>query len=143
MTGPLRPSESNAPPVGESTAPRGGILSGIAHALFREWPAFGSWLRSSWARLLIEFELILLVYVLSIGPMYWKIHEAYNVGSGSPFIARMYYPLVKASEWSDTVSDVLDWYVGLWIFGEFDNRSLPPLHDEPAMHTAAVGTHPD
>ena len=54
------------------------------------------------------------LYVLSAGPMYWTAYEAYHA-DGSPFIAQLYYPLVKASE-IEPIGRVVNWYVGLWIF---------------------------
>ena len=56
---------------------------------------------------------LLILYVLSIGPMYWIIYEAYNL-EGSTFAYWFYYPLVKASE-IPFVARFLDWYLSFWI----------------------------
>lgn len=57
----------------------------------------------------------LLVYVLSTGPMYWAVYEAFNA-SGSTFLAKLYFPIALACEKSEVVCDWFDWYVGLWVF---------------------------
>jgi len=56
---------------------------------------------------------LLILYILSVGPLYWKIHEAYHL-EGSRFLFYFYYPLVWAAE-IDYVSNFLDWYIELWI----------------------------
>ena len=58
--------------------------------------------------------LILLLYVLSTGPMYWRIYEAYNLNTSS-LLQRIYLPIVLLCESSDTVNSWFNWYVGLWI----------------------------
>ena len=57
--------------------------------------------------------LALLAYVLSTGPMYWEIYEAYHA-NGSTWVALFYYPVVLACEF-EPVSAWFDWYIGLWI----------------------------
>jgi hypothetical protein len=71
------------------------------------WGRFFAWLP---VYLLIGFAL----YVLSAGPFYWKIYEAYRL-DGSPYLASLYLPLVVLSEVSDTFGQWMDWYVGLWV----------------------------
>jgi len=71
---------------------------------------FRDWLLRLYCKLLILFAL----YLFSIGPMYWKIYEAYEL-EGSPFVAALYYPVVWACERNPYISDWVDWYVGLWI----------------------------
>lgn len=56
---------------------------------------------------------LLILYVLSIGPMYWVIYEAYNL-EGSQFVRAFYYPLVIASE-VPFIAKFLDWYLSFWI----------------------------
>ncbi len=58
---------------------------------------------------------VLLVYVLSTGPMYWPIYEAYNVGGRSidRLIYAIYYPIVLLCE-NDWIAGWFEWYVGLW-----------------------------
>jgi hypothetical protein len=57
--------------------------------------------------------LALLAYVLSTGPMYWEVYEAYHA-NGSAWVALLYYPVVVACEY-EPVAAWFDWYVGLWI----------------------------
>lgn len=54
-----------------------------------------------------------LAYVLSTGPMYWEVYEAYHA-NGSTWVALLYYPVVLACEF-EPVATWFDWYVGLWI----------------------------
>ena len=53
------------------------------------------------------------LYVLSAGPMYWAVYEAYHA-DGSRFVAQLYLPLVLLSEF-EPIGRVVNWYVGLWI----------------------------
>lgn len=73
--------------------------------------------RSPLQRLLFRFLYALpyafVAYVLSVGPMYWKICEAYEL-DGSQFVYYFYYPLVWAAGF-DYVSNFFDWYISLWI----------------------------
>lgn len=59
--------------------------------------------------LLVAFAL----YVLSAGPMYWTIYEAFFMEQGS-LLAVLYLPLVWMSEW-DPFGRWLEWYIGLWV----------------------------
>lgn len=63
--------------------------------------------------ILYTLPYVFILYVLSIGPMYWTIYRAYRL-EGSPLIRVLYYPLVRASEF-DYVSNFFDWYIGFWI----------------------------
>ena len=65
-------------------------------------------------RLAIQLPIILVLYVLSIGPMYWYWFEAYHLG-GSTFIAKLYLPLLIVCKKVDFISDWVNWYIGLWI----------------------------
>jgi hypothetical protein len=60
--------------------------------------------------LLIAFTL----YVLSAGPMYWTIYEAYFL-DGSRWVSSLYFPLVLLSSVSDTFGRWMEWYIGLWV----------------------------
>ena len=57
---------------------------------------------------------LLLAYILSVGPMYWKIHEAYQISETKGFVYRFYYPIVLANE-IEYVSNFFDWYLEFWI----------------------------
>lgn len=66
-------------------------------------------------RRVIFWSITLVVYVLSLGPMYWTWFDAkYN--EGSPWIAVIYEPLYIVSEWCPPLARLIDWYLRLWIF---------------------------
>lgn len=73
------------------------------------------WLRDLLVRVYCRTLVVLMLYVLSTGPMYWAIYEAYRA-NGSIFLAKLYYPIVLACESSETISTWFDWYVGLWVY---------------------------
>jgi hypothetical protein len=66
-------------------------------------------------RIYCRVMIVLMLYVLSTGPMYWAIFEAFNT-SGSSFLAKLYYPIALACQHSDTICNWFDWYVGLWVY---------------------------
>lgn len=66
-------------------------------------------------RLAWQMPYVFLFYILSAGPMYWRIYQAYHLADGSPLIKVLYFPLVKACE-IDFVANWFNWYIGLWIF---------------------------
>ena len=55
---------------------------------------------------------LFIAYVLSVGPMYWRIYDAYAEGSG--FLKWFYKPLVWASE-IPYVSNFFEWYLQFWV----------------------------
>ena len=65
-------------------------------------------------RLYCYLLVLFALYVLSAGPMYWVVYEAYFL-EGDPFVGQLYLPLVWASE-IGPIGRFLEWYVGLWIF---------------------------
>lgn len=65
------------------------------------------------SRIGIRLLVFLLLYVLSIGPMYWSWYEARFVG-GNYWVAALYEPLSQASR-IEPVGEFLDWYIELWI----------------------------
>lgn len=58
--------------------------------------------------------IILMIYVLSIGPMFWYWHES-TFAHGDPFVAKLYYPLVLLCHAWSPFADWLNWYINLWI----------------------------
>lgn len=55
-----------------------------------------------------------IVYVLSIGPMYWTYYNAkYNTGTA--LIAAIYEPLYLLCGWIPWLAMIVDAYVMLWI----------------------------
>ncbi|MCA9071336.1 MAG: hypothetical protein KDA84_20555 [Planctomycetaceae bacterium] len=69
----------------------------------------------SLARLYCRVLMVLIIYILSTGPMYWLIFAGYQA-SGSSFLANLYFPIVWACEQSDLICTWFDWYVGLWVY---------------------------
>lgn len=74
---------------------------------------------SPWPRWLTACALygppyLLLLYVLSAGPMFWHIQEAYQISETKGFIYYFYYPLVRAND-IDYVANFFDWYLQFWI----------------------------
>ena len=66
-------------------------------------------------RRLIQFAVLFLLYVLSIGPMYWKWFGAKS-GLASPIYLVLYRPLERLADLSPPLGHFLNWYVSLWIF---------------------------
>ena len=58
--------------------------------------------------------LAFVVYVLSVGPLYWVIFRAYFLDP-NPYLAALYLPLVWLSGESDLFARWMEWYVGLWV----------------------------
>lgn len=55
-----------------------------------------------------------LLYMLSIGPMFWSWYESTYV-SGSPWIAVIYAPLLVACELCPPFGWFVNSYINLWI----------------------------
>jgi hypothetical protein len=66
------------------------------------------------ARVSNRLLIFLVVYVLSIGPMYWQWYDSKYFRDTSPFLARLYNPLDKFCELCPPFRDWLSWYIGLW-----------------------------
>ena len=70
------------------------------------------------ARFLLWLPVYLLIalglYVLSAGPLYWTIYEAYFLNA-NPWLSALYLPLVWLSGYSDLFARWMEWYVGLWV----------------------------
>jgi hypothetical protein len=60
-----------------------------------------------------RMAVLLGLYVLSIGPMYWKWYESKFI-SDSPWVALFYEPLWLLSHRFEWFGDWLDYYVALW-----------------------------
>lgn len=77
-------------------------------------PTFGELLWDLAARVYIRVMVILTLYVLSIGPLYWYWHAS-RYANGDPFFAKLYFPLeILCALWPG-FGDWIDWYVNLWI----------------------------
>jgi len=65
-------------------------------------------------RLAIQVPLFLLLYVASIGPLYWYWYEAQYL-NGSPLITKFYFPLLKACESVEWIRFFVNKYIDWWI----------------------------
>jgi hypothetical protein len=54
--------------------------------------------------------LLPLIYILSIGPVFWLTSQGYL----SPSVEAIYFPLGLLSRLSPSTQDALDWYIGLF-----------------------------
>jgi hypothetical protein len=66
-------------------------------------------------RRLLKLAVLFGVYVLSIGPMYWKWFAAMH-GLASPVYRAIYLPLEFLARAVPFFGQFLDWYVSLWLF---------------------------
>lgn len=66
------------------------------------------------ARLIGQFSAFTILYVFSIGPMFWYWHAA-KYADGSRFFVAFYAPLMYACE-VEFVCTFVNWYINLWIF---------------------------
>lgn len=55
----------------------------------------------------------LVVYVLSIGPLYWQWYSSMYL-NGPSFYAKLYYPLYLLAGLIPPFGEFLNWYVELW-----------------------------
>ncbi len=60
----------------------------------------------------IRLCVFLVLYALSIGPMYWQWYEARFVG-GNYWVAAFYEPLLQVAR-IEPVGEFLSWYIDLW-----------------------------
>lgn len=73
--------------------------------------------RFTWRRFFLQAAILLSVYVLSIGPMFWRWHVASHMANPSlsdSFILHFYGPLLWACE-IGLVRDLVNAYIDLWI----------------------------
>ena len=63
----------------------------------------------------VYLAIAMALYILSAGPMYWTIYEAFFVGH-NPLIQTLYLPLVWLASNSDLFGQWMEWYVGLWVY---------------------------
>lgn len=72
----------------------------------------------SWRRYIIkssiQMAILLMLYVLSIGPFFWEWYASFNSMS-SPFFASFYMPLLLACDFIPPLHDGVNWYINLWI----------------------------
>ena len=73
-------------------------------------------------RLPVYLVFVLVLYVLSIGPMYWYWYESYvmydsheNAVMNANRVSLFYLPLVGVCEGNKYVGDYVNWYLDFWI----------------------------
>lgn len=62
----------------------------------------------------VRVIVVLVLYIYSIGPMFWLWYEAENMG-GSPLLRAFYTPLKLLCLGSTTFEEFLNEYIGWWI----------------------------
>ncbi len=82
--------------------------SETSKAVQQQW----SWSREIRKRLMATM-IVLAVYVLSIGPMFWSWYESKYLG-GSPLVAAIYEPLLWTTEYP-LIRHILNAYIDWWI----------------------------
>jgi len=58
--------------------------------------------------------ILMLIYVLSIGPMYWEWVDSMYL-QGHPAVARFYYPLLILCDLIPPLGDLINWYLSFWV----------------------------
>ncbi len=61
----------------------------------------------------MHLTVTLVLYVLSIGPLFWEWHSAKHSG-GYSMLAGVYWPLEEACEVSPTIRRAVNWYIEMW-----------------------------
>jgi hypothetical protein len=69
--------------------------------------------RRNWRRYAVRYTIGLILYVLSIGPMYWVWFGAMHA-DGPAIVAAFYAPLLYACE-INWIGELVNWYIRLWI----------------------------
>jgi hypothetical protein len=67
-----------------------------------------------WVRRLRLSIFLFLLYVTSVGPMFWVWHENMYL-DGNPYIAMFYLPLAYLAEWFPWFGELLNLYVMWWL----------------------------
>ena len=100
-------SSTGTPSEAEATRP---VAADSAPA--EEEPAFD--LRAYIRTTLWQMAACFVVYVLSIGPLYWQWYSSMYL-NGPSFYAKLYYPLYLLAGLIPPFGEFLNWYVDLWI----------------------------
>jgi hypothetical protein len=74
--------------------------------------------------IVVVLTLLLVVYVLAIGPINWLIAKSYLNGTTHDIVGRAYSPLSFLAEKSPTLELLVDLYVNLWV-PEERQRTIP------------------
>ena len=81
----------------------------------RATSSHGPGFRDLLVRIYCRVLIVMMLYILSTGPMYWILYEAFRA-NGSTFLAKLYLPIVAVCQHNDTICGWFDWYVGLWVY---------------------------
>jgi hypothetical protein len=73
-------------------------------------------------RVPVYLFITLTMYVLSIGPMYWRWYESYAMHNSdaealayADRVSLFYLPLLEACKRSEHISDYVNWYIDFWV----------------------------
>jgi hypothetical protein len=66
-------------------------------------------------RILLRVTILLTLYILSIGPLYWRWYGA-KAGLDSRLFLVFYGPLETLAKWIPPLGHFLNWYISLWIY---------------------------
>lgn len=67
------------------------------------------------ARIYNRLLIVLVLYVLSIGPSFWLWMDSMYM-EGPPAFAAFYYPLLLLCDWIPPFGELVNWYIRLWWF---------------------------
>jgi hypothetical protein len=70
--------------------------------------------RSYRRRVAVELAVFFVVYVLSLGPMYWQWYAGKYL-DGSRLIAAFYEPLYRLCGWVPPLGWFVNWYLTWWV----------------------------
>jgi len=62
----------------------------------------------------VQLLIFSVLYILSIGPMFWQWYGGRNLESNS-LVAAFYEPLYRIAGWCEPFGEFMNWYVDLWI----------------------------
>ncbi|QDT16077.1 hypothetical protein [Alienimonas californiensis] len=72
-----------------------------------DWSHFWKWLPAYLA-------VVLALYVLAAGPLYYPIYYGVHSGANS-FLVRLYLPLMVLCEAVPPIGAAMDWYLQFWV----------------------------
>ena len=69
--------------------------------------------KKPWRSIAFATTTILLLYVLSLGPVWWVVIR-FDYGQLRPILAPIYVPLIWAAIECPPLGSFLDWYLSFW-----------------------------
>jgi hypothetical protein len=69
--------------------------------------------KKTWWSIAFATTTILLLYVLSFGPVWWVVNR-FDYGQLRPILAPIYFPLILAVIECPPLGSFLDWYLSFW-----------------------------